>query len=129
MEKVPAVADYIVCAPLKIDFICNVEDAVTSVGANLCDTSDVIDADFGDEYSHLKEKEMKFMSEYSNFSFDYRVTDPKDMEAVRILNETSRELSQKLNEKVKLMDYAFRFLDKLMIFIYLKIIYGKTLEF
>ncbi|KAG5673428.1 hypothetical protein PVAND_003476 [Polypedilum vanderplanki] len=124
-EKAPPIANYIVCAPLKIDFICNAGDFITNVGvgANICDSSRVIDAEFGNEYFELRKQEMKFMSDYSNISFNYKVNDPRDFEAMRLLNETGKELSQELNEKVKLMDGIFRFCSKLLILIYLKIIY------
>ena len=85
----------------------------------------MIDADFGDEYAHLKQNEMNFVSEYSNISFDFMATNPKELHTIKTLNETGRELSRELNEKANLMDHIFRFCDKLMILIYLKIIYGK----
>ncbi|XP_070503328.1 protein sneaky [Chironomus tepperi] len=116
-------ANFLICSPLKIDFICNLNDVASSIVKDLCDPSNVIDADFGDEYAHLKEQEMNFVSEYSNISFDFLATNPKELHTIKTLNETGRKLSRKLNEKGKLMDYIFRFCDKLMILIYLKIIY------
>ncbi|CAG9808186.1 unnamed protein product [Chironomus riparius] len=116
-------ANFLICSPLKIDFICNLNDVASSLVTDLCDPSNVIDADFGDEYAHLKEKEMNFVSEYSNISFDFMATNPKELHPIKTLNETGRELSRSLNEKAYLMDYIFRFCDKLMILIYLKIIY------
>lgn len=119
-------ANFLICSPLKIDFICNLNDVASSLVTDLCDPSNVIDADFGDEYAHLKEKEMNFVSEYSNISFDFMATNPKELHTIKTLNETGRELSRKLNEKANLMDYIFKICDKLMILIYLKIIYGKV---
>lgn len=85
----------------------------------------MIDATFGDEYAQLKETGMKFMSDYRNISFNYTRVKPNELQAVRALNETGREISQKLNEKTRLMDYVFRVCSKLMIVVYLKIIYGE----
>jgi hypothetical protein len=113
-----------VCAPLKIDFICSAEELVSGLGADLCDSSNVIDADFGSEYYELRQQEMKFTSAYSNISFDYEASNLSNFAAVRVLNETGRELSQALDEKVKLIDYIFRFCSRLMMLMYLKIIYG-----
>lgn len=129
LEKIPAIANYIICSALKIDFICNVGDVATKFGPNICDPSQVIDEDFGNEYARLKEKEMRFMSEYSNISFNYQTGNVYDSHAIKILNETERELSKRINEKIHLMDYIFRIFSKLMILIYLKIIYGKLIYF
>lgn len=119
----------LICSPLKIDFICNLNDVASTLVTDLCDPSNVIDADFGDEYAHLKEKEMTFVSEYSNISFDYKASNPKELQAIKTLNETARELSMKLKEKANVMDYIFRLCDKLMVLIYLKIIYGMFSNF
>lgn len=122
LDSLPPYANQILCSPLKIDFICGV---VNVFGDAICDPSNVIDASFGDEYAQLKEKGMNFMSDYRNISFNYTKVNPNELHAIQMANETTREISQILNEKTRLMDYVFNICSKLMIVIYVKIIFGE----
>lgn len=85
----------------------------------------MVDASFGNEYAELKEKKLNFMSDYKEISFNYTKINPNELHAVQVANETGRKISEILNEKTQLMDYGFRICSKLMIVVYLKIIYGE----
>lgn len=125
LAQIPTVINYIMCSPLKIDFICGAEKIFTNNIVNVCDPSKVIDADFGYEYAGLREKSMKFKTEYRNISFNYEIVDPDKMQAIQMLRKTGAGVSQTLNEKVRLMDYVYNIFRKLLVVIYVKIIYGR----
>lgn len=124
-----AKATALICLPLKIDYICNLNDVTSTLVVDLCDPSNVIDADFGNEYAHLRAEEGNFTSEYSNIKFDVQTKNIKELQSVKALNATGIELSKKLSEKADLIDYIFHLCDKLMALIYLKVIYGKDFHF
>lgn len=123
LDFLPAIANQIICSPLKVDLICGM---VNIFDEDICDPSDVIDASFGNEYAELKAKGLSFMSDYRNISFNYTKVNPSELHAIRMVNETGREISQILNEKTRLMDYIFYICNELMVVIYLKIVYGMT---
>lgn len=124
MEKTPVVVNYIVCAPLKIDFVCSLGKMFTSI-TNVCDPSDVVDSSFGSEYVKLKEKEELFAKKYGNVAVNYTTASAKAMKVVKSINATSRNVGEKLQEKAELVDRLSNFISKLMIFVYIKILYGK----
>jgi hypothetical protein len=129
LSQIPDVINYVICSPLKIDFICGAEKIFTNNIVNVCDPSKVIDADFGYEYAGLRAKSMKFETEYRNISFNYQTVDPDKIQAIQMLKKTGAGVSQTLNEKVRLIDHVYSIFKKLLIVIYAKIIYGKMKEF
>lgn len=128
LAQIPDVINYVICSPLKIDFICEAEKIFTNNLVNVCDPSKVIDADFGYEYAGLREKSMKLKTEYRNISFNYKTVDPDKIQAIQMLKKTGAGVSQTLNEKVRLIDYVYNIFRKLLLVIYLKIIYGENIS-
>lgn len=119
---------YIICWPLKIDYICGIEDWLSSARVDVCDpsNSNVIDSNFGSGYAQMKELGKQFTAHSGNISFNYTRENVKKLNAVKLINETSKEIKMKVEEKANYFHHAIRLVDKLMILIYFKIIYGKT---
>lgn len=126
-ENVPAIVNYIICLPMKIDFICGVENVFSNV-VNICNPSTVIDSRFGSEYVKLKEMERKFTMHYGNISINYTTADVRKTIAMKSINETRQIVSKKLQEKADHLDRIIYYVEKLMVFIYIKVIYG-TFQF
>lgn len=123
-ETVPAVLS-VVCLPLKIDFICGLENLFASV-ADVCDPSSIIDADFGKNYKRLKEKGDRYLSHYGNVSIEIETADLRELEIVQSINKTSEGIATQLHEKKQFIDYLMRIFMKLMTLVYLKMIYGNS---
>lgn len=122
MQEAPSIVNYIVCWPLKIDFICGIENVFSNV-ANICDPSPVIDSSFGTEYVRLREVERQFTMHYGNVSINYTASNVK--EAVESLNESTRSVGRELEKKAALLDRVVYYVEKLMVFFYMKVIYGR----
>lgn len=116
----PAIVNYVICLPLKIDYICNVHKTKEYV----CDPSGVIDAGFGYAYESLLKNSEKFMASYRNISFSLKIIDPNKMKGVKMLKHAGKGISAAVNEKIRLMDHIMMFCKKLFVLIFLKIIYG-----
>lgn len=121
MQEAPPVVNYIVCWPLKIDFICGIENVFSNV-ANICDPSPVIDSSFGSEYVRLREVERQFTMQYGNVSFNNTTTNLKEIQA---LNEATQSVSRELEKKAGQLDMLVYYVKKLMVLFYIKLIYGR----
>lgn len=124
MEEVPAVVNYIICWPLKIDFICGIENVFANA-ADVCDPSPVVDSNFGSEYMRLREVERKFTMHYGNVSINYTTSNVKEIQAVKALNQASRSVGRELEKKATLLDKVIYYVEKLMVLFYIKVIYGE----
>lgn len=124
MKETPLGLNYIICLPLKIDFVCGVEDLFSNLGGNLCDPSNVIDASFDADYTRLKEKGRQFMVHYGNVSINYTASTDDVRHTVKSINDTSRSIVKKLKEKTTFIDDFVHYVGKFMLLIYFKVIYG-----
>lgn len=121
MQEAPPVVNYIVCWPLKIDFICGIENVFSNV-ANICDPSPVIDSSFGSEYVRLRKVERQFTMHYGNVSINNTATNLKEIQA---LNKASQSVSRELEKKAGQLDMLVYYVKKLMVLFYIKLIYGR----
>lgn len=124
MDKMPSFVNHLVCWPMKVDMICNIGSGIVNLEA-ICDPSSVIDDGFGEDYLKLKEIEGTFMTNESNIDISFETADPKDLQIVKSMNETSKAIQKDFNEKVKLLDYCYYFIQKSMAFVFILVIYGK----
>lgn len=121
MQEAPPIVNYIVCWPLKIDFVCGIQNVFSNV-ANICDPSPVIDSSFGSEYVRLREVEKQFTMHYGNVSMNNTASNLKQIQA---LNEATKNASRELEKKAGLLDVFVLYAKKLLVFFYIKLIYGK----
>jgi hypothetical protein len=111
-----------ICLPLKIDFICGIEHDVSP--SNHCDSSNVIDSNFGLEYVELKKIERKFTAPYGDVSLNYTSL-KEQLHAAKSINITGSKISKKVDEKVAHMNDFINVTCGILIFIYFKVVYGK----
>lgn len=124
MKKAPLVLNYVICLPLKIDFVCGVEDLFLNIGGNLCDPSNVIDSTFNADYTRLKEKGRQFMVHYGNVSINYTASTDDVRRTMNSINITSRSIVKEIKEKTTFIDDFLHYVNKFMLLIYFKVIYG-----
>lgn len=124
MNKAPRVLNSIICIPLKLDAICSITNFFTKSVADVCDPSNVIDSSFGSEYVQLKEKGRKFMSHYGNVSINYTTSNLKELRVVNLINGTSQKIVRNLEDKTNFVENLLKVVEKFMVFVYLKVIYG-----
>lgn len=121
-DDLPMVLSF-VCLPLKIDFICGFENIFANI-ADVCDPSGIIESVFGDDYKMFKETSNRYVSQYGNVSIDFQTSDPREMKIVKAVDQTTERIGVKLHEKKVFVDYLITVFMKLMILVYLKMIYG-----
>ena len=118
-RKVPSIVNQIICLPLKIDFICNVEDLYSKNFQ--CDPSNVIDSKFGPEYVELKELRKKFTTPYGDVSLNY--TSPQSF-AGESINGISKKINAKVDKNIFYIKAFTNLVCALLIFIYFQVFYG-----
>lgn len=123
MDKMPSVINLMVCWPMKMDVICNIGDSFTNLN-DICDPSNVVDANFGQDYVKLKEIEGILMANESNIDISYETVDPRNLQIVKSLNESSNAIRKEVNDKIKLLDYCHYVIHKLMALVFIFMIYG-----
>jgi hypothetical protein len=114
-KTVPSIANEIVCLPLKINFICNIEDLVSKPSpANVCDPSNVIDSKFGTEYVELKKFQQKFTAPYGDVSVNYT-------------SQTDRSIkgaSEEINENLFYLKALVNLVCAFLVLVYFQVFYG-----
>lgn len=108
---------------MKVDAFCDIGSSLADL-SSICDPSSVVDAAFGNDYVKLKEIEGILMSNESNIDITYDTADPRELEIVKSLNQTSKAIEKEVNAKVKVLDYFYFLIQKLMGFVFFFIIYG-----
>lgn len=65
MEKIPVVLDYILCWPMKVDFVCNIGEQLGAYGGEngICDPSNIVDDNFGKDFVELKQIDQELMTD------------------------------------------------------------------
>lgn len=118
-QKVPRVVNEIICLPLKVDFICNVEDFYTKTPkTNVCDPSNVIDSKFGSEYVELKRFQQKFTAPYGDVSLNYT------SEAGRSINGISEKINAKIDENLFYLKALVNLVFAFLVFVFAQVFYG-----
>lgn len=98
---------------------------MSKAAASICDPSSVIDPKFGNEYHQLKKMEEKFTMHYGNVSVNYTTSNIKEINVLESINATSRGISKALEEKAAFIDNFVNYVQKFMIIIYFKVLYGE----
>lgn len=81
----------------------------------------MIDASFGERYARLKAMGRKFTADYGNASINYSQA---YVNGFNLINETSQSIRAEVDEKAGAMHGFVRFVDGILILIYLKVVYG-----
>lgn len=117
-DQLPTVVNEIVCLPLRIDFICKVEDFLPIPSQpNVCDPSKVIDSKFGSEYVELKQFQEIFTAPFSNVSVNYT------SQPGRSINE----VGEKVNENLVYLRALVNVLCAFLVLVYFQVFYGESL--
>lgn len=120
IDTVPMVLDSIVCLPLKLDFICGFQNFDSNDSQQkVCDPSAVIDSKFGLKYLEMKEIGKKFTG---NVSVNYAAPKPQHDFTSFI---TSLSINEKVDKKMAYIKTFINFTCGILVFIYLKIVYGR----
>jgi E3 ubiquitin-protein ligase DCST1 len=123
-KETPEVVNYIICWPLKIDFICSAGGLFSNPLIDICRPEDVIDESFGHDYVQLKNISDLFPMHYGNVSINYATVNIAEQRVVKSISSSSRRVGKHPEEKASIIERVFGYVQKLLILIYFKVLYG-----
>ncbi|EFA10523.1 protein sneaky [Tribolium castaneum] len=119
-EAVTWVAAWLICWPMKLDFVCNIAQALG--GVSRCDPSKDIDPGFGDGYAYLKKSRSQFSDNFKNVRLQYQLPKIKQLIDLRDSRETAKAILHTVNAKKAVLRQLMVILKRILAFIFLRII-------
>ncbi|KAJ3643166.1 hypothetical protein Zmor_025892 [Zophobas morio] len=119
-DAVTWAAAWLLCWPMKLDFICNIAQALG--GASRCDPSKDIDPGFGEGYEYLKQSRGQFSQNFKNVHLQYKLGKIKQLIDLRDSRDTAKAILHAVNVKRSILRKMLVILKRLLAFVFLRII-------
>ncbi|KAJ8959960.1 hypothetical protein NQ318_009393 [Aromia moschata] len=119
-DTVTWVAAWLLCWPMKLDFVCNIAEALG--GASRCDPSKDIDPGFGEGYSYLKNSRSSFSKNFKDVRLQYKIGRIKQLRDVRDARDTAVAVMHTVNSKRAILNNILVIIKRLLAFVFLRII-------
>lgn len=119
-EKVTWVAAWLLCWPMKLNFVCNIAQALG--GSSRCDPAKDMDPGFGEGYAYLKESRSTLTDNFKNVKVQYKLGKIKQLADIRDAKDTAKAVLHEVNSRKTLLDTFLVILKRLLAFIFLRII-------
>ncbi|CAH1987297.1 unnamed protein product [Acanthoscelides obtectus] len=119
-DAVTWLVSWLLCWPMKLDFICNIGDALG--GTSRCDPSKELDPGFGDGYVYLKSAKDRFSSNLKDVKLQYKIGKIKKLKDLRDAKDTAVAVMHEINRKKYILFQILTILKRLLAFIFLRII-------
>ncbi|ERL89254.1 hypothetical protein D910_06627 [Dendroctonus ponderosae] len=119
-ETVTWIAAWILCWPMKLDFVCNIAEALG--GASRCDPSKHIDPGFGEGYTYLKHSRFSLSQNFKDVKLQYKIGKIKQLRDLRDARDTSVAILQHVKSKQAIFNSIFNIIKRVLAFVFLKII-------
>lgn len=114
------VAAWLLCWPMKLDFVCNIAQALG--GSSRCDPAKDMDPGFGEGYAYLKESKTNLAENFRNVKVQYKIGRIKQLTDIRDATDTAKAVLHEVKSKKSLLDTFLIILKRLLAFIFLRII-------
>ncbi|KAL1514090.1 hypothetical protein ABEB36_003409 [Hypothenemus hampei] len=119
-ETVTWVAAWLLCWPMKLDFVCNIAEALG--GASRCDPSKHVDIGFGEGYAYLKQSRVSLTQNFKDVKLQYKIGKIKQLRDVRDARDTAVAVLNHVKSKQEIFQSIFNIIKRLLAFIFLRII-------
>lgn len=119
-DTVTWVAAWLLCWPMKLDFVCNIAQALG--GTSRCDPSKDIDPGFGDGYTYLKKSKADFTENFKDVKIQYKMIKFKELIDLRDTRDSAKAILHKVAQKKKFLNQIFVILKRLLAFVFLRVI-------
>ncbi|XP_030768206.1 protein sneaky [Sitophilus oryzae] len=135
-ETVTWIAAWLLCWPMKLDFVCNIAEALG--GASRCDPSKDIDPGFGDGYTYLKHSRTSLSQNFKDVKLQYKIGKIKQLRDIRDVRDTAVAILHKVEAKKAILAQILNIIKRILAFVFLRVIlasqnyqekYLKDLEF
>lgn len=114
------IAAWLLCWPMKLDFVCNIGDALG--GAGRCDPSKEIDPGFGQGYSYLKRSKSMLSENLKDVKLQYKIGKIKYVKDIRDARDTAAAVMHSVSSKRELLRAILLVLKRILAFVFLRII-------
>lgn len=119
-DTVTWVAAWLLCWPMKLDFVCNIAQALG--GNSRCDPAKDIDPGFGEGYVYLKESRASLTQNFKDVKVQYKINKIKQLTDLRDARDTAKAVLHEVKSKKSSLDFFLVILKRLLAFIFLRIV-------
>ncbi|CAH1115014.1 unnamed protein product [Psylliodes chrysocephalus] len=119
-DTVTWVAAWLLCWPMKLDFICNIAEALG--GMSRCDPSKDTDPGFGEGYSYLKQSRSFLSKNFKDVKLQYQMGNVKPLKDVRDARDTAKAIWHEVNKKKRVLMKILIFVKRILAFVFLRIL-------
>ncbi|XP_066246800.1 protein sneaky [Euwallacea similis] len=135
-DTVTWIAGWLLCWPMKMNFVCNIADSLGGDGR--CDPSKHIDPGLGEGYAYLQHSRISLSQNFKDVKLQYKIGKLKQIRDLRDARDTSVAIIKQVKSKQALLNAILNLVKRLLAFIFLRILinsqeyeekYLKDLEF
>lgn len=119
-ETVTWIAAWLLCWPMKLDFVCNIAQALG--GSSRCDPAKDMDPGFGEGYAYLKKSRAMLTKNFKDVKLQYKIGKIKQLADIRDATDTAKAVMHDVKAKKTILDQFLIILKRLLAFIFLRII-------
>ncbi|KAK9887184.1 hypothetical protein WA026_020637 [Henosepilachna vigintioctopunctata] len=119
-DAVSWAAAWLLCWPMKLDFVCNIAQALG--GSSRCDPSGEIDPGFGKGYDYLKKSRESLTKNFKNVKLQYKLSKIKHLVNLQDSADTAKAIEHEVDEKKSMLEKIFIALKRILAFLLLWII-------
>lgn len=119
-DTVTWVAAWLLCWPMKLDFVCNIAEALG--GASRCDPSKDMDPGLGEGYSYLKHSRGTLVQNFKDVKLQYKVGKIKYLTDIRSASDTAKAVLHDVQAKKTILDEILIILKRVLAFVFLKLL-------
>ncbi|KAJ8920140.1 hypothetical protein NQ315_011799 [Exocentrus adspersus] len=119
-DTVTWVAAWLLCWPMKLDFVCNIAEALG--GASRCDPSKEMDPGFGEGYSYLKGSRESISKNFRDVKLQYKLGKIKQLRDLRDARDTAVAVLHTVKEKRELLSKFLVVVKRVLAFVFLRIL-------
>ncbi|KAF7271176.1 hypothetical protein GWI33_015914 [Rhynchophorus ferrugineus] len=119
-DTVTWLAGWLLCWPMKLDFVCNIAEALG--GTSRCDPSKDIDAGFGEGYTYLKHSRTSLSKNFKDVKLQYKLGKIKQLRDVRDARDTAVAILHKVKKKKTVLSQILNIIKRIIAFVFLKVI-------
>lgn len=119
-DTVTWVAAWLLCWPMKLNFVCNIGEALG--GKSRCDPAKDMDPGFGEGYSYLKNSRGTLTQNFKDVRLQYKIDKMKYLTDVRDATDTAKSILHNVNAKKTILDAILKIMKRVLAFIFLRLI-------
>ncbi|XP_023017807.1 ubiquitin protein ligase sneaky isoform X2 [Leptinotarsa decemlineata] len=119
-DTVTWIAAWLLCWPMKLDFICNIAEALG--GAGRCDPSKDMSPGFGEGYAYLKHSRSFLSKNFKDVRLQYKLGKLKPLTDIRDARDTAKAILHDVNEKKAMLMQVLKIIKRILAFVFLRIV-------